>query len=115
MTTIPSTSSCTSSVVLTPSGSCVLTTTLEGYLETTKAWVRIDASTIASTFDFLDLATLNEAGRVVQVQTTNRAKYNSPTVYNLRWKTTDALSHQEGGTVYQPFTVTLDYAFSKNR
>ena len=72
--------------------------------------MRIDASTIASTFDFLDLATLDEASRVVRVQTTNRVKYNSPVVYNLRWKTTDTLSHQEGGTVYQPFTVTLDYA-----
>ena len=115
LTQIPSTSTASSSVSLTDSGgtvnnNCRLDTTLEGYLDATQEWVRIDSSTISSTFDFLDLSTLDEANRVVNVQTTNRSKYNNPLVYNLRWKTIDRLSHQEGGTQYQEFTVTLDYA-----
>ena len=108
-TPVPSTSTCSSSVVLSPSGDCVLDTTLEGWLEATKEWVQVASGTITSDFDFLVVGTLDEANRVVEVQTTDRTTYNNPSSWAFRWKTDDRLSHADGGTVYQTFNITLNY------
>jgi hypothetical protein len=73
--------------------------------------VDIVQGAIPSWASFIDNGTLNPATRVLKVQTTAAVTtFNNPVTHTFRWKTTDALSHKELGTVYQNFTVTLNYA-----
>lgn len=117
--TVPAGSTCTNSVTLSPSGSCVLVTTLEGLFAGTagagndhdRGWVPIVQGSIPSWASFIDNTSLAPATRVLKVQTNAAVTtFNNPVTYTFRWKTTDALSHMDLGTVYQNFTITINYA-----
>jgi hypothetical protein len=103
---VPTTSTCTTSLD-DSDNTCALTTTLEHYDETTKLWNNVSVAYISTTLDFID--SLTASTRSLDVLTQDRSTYNDPTDFYMRWKTTDPLSSMDLGTVYQEFTITLDY------
>ena len=97
---------------LTPSGSCVLTEALEIFDATSNDWEMyngIDPS--KSDWPFVDFASFDNTFGVrgLSINTNDRDSYNEPTTFNFRWKISDALSTQSGGTIYQTFDVTINY------
>ena len=103
---------CSNSVALAPSGTCVLTETLEIFDAANNEWELYDGSPPSTTdWPFVDAATFDPTlgTRGLQIKTGDRTSYNEPTTFNFRWKITDALSTVSGGTIYQTFDVTLSY------
>jgi hypothetical protein len=68
-------STCSSSVTLSPSGTCALTTELEGYFPGTtgtdndRGWVAIVQGAIPTFFGWIDNGTLSPSTRVLNINT----------------------------------------------
>ena len=109
-------STCSSSVSLSPSGSCVLIEELEIYDSVNNEWEKYTGSGASTTdWPFVDDSVFDATfgTRDVGINTNDRDSYNDVTTFNFRWKIYDALSTADGGTIYQTFDVNIMYACRK--